>query len=144
MPRGNAKLHLVHDKGGQVFKIVDLILANGVRLLIDHAQSSQSEPVAGGQRNARIEAQAEFTGNKRIGKGAWIDRCILQYVWIGRQDRGRAQAGLTIDLLNRQTMVRFEPDSVSVDRSEEDTSELQSLRGNSNAVFCWKKKNYRQ
>src|SRR3546814_4084053 len=69
MPRGNAKLHLVHDKGGQVFKIVDLILANGVRLLIDHAQSSQSEPVAGGQRNARIEAPAEFTGNKRIGKG---------------------------------------------------------------------------
>src|SRR3546814_4175976 len=133
MPRGNAKLHLVHDKGGQVFKIVDLILANGVRLLIDHAQSSQSEPVAGGQRNARIEAQAEFTGNKRIGKGAWIDRCILQYVWIGRQDRGRAQAGLTIDLLNRPTMVRFE-------RSEEHTSELQSLMRISYAVCCLKKK----
>src|SRR3546814_13797371 len=93
MPRGNAKLHLVHDKGGQVFKIVDLILANGVRLLIDHAQSSQSEPVAGGQRNARIEAQAEFTGNKRLGKVAWNDRSILKHVLLGSRDRGRAQAG---------------------------------------------------
>src|SRR3546814_7542448 len=64
-------------------------------------------------------------------KGAWIDRCILQYVWIGRQDRGRAQAGLTIDLLNRQTMVRFEPDSVSVDDAND-------RNGNAEASCCYR------
>src|SRR3546814_14169255 len=66
-----------------------------------------------------------------MGKGAWIDRCILQYVWIGRQDRGRAQAGLTIDLLNRQTMVRFEPDSVSVDDAND-------RNGNAEASCCYR------
>src|SRR3546814_15417372 len=72
MPRGNAKLHLVHDKGGQVFKIVDLILANGVRLLIDHAQSSQSEPVAGGDRKSVVEGKSVSVrvdlGGRRIIK----------------------------------------------------------------------------
>src|SRR3546814_14801489 len=47
------------------------------------------------------------------------------------QDRGRAQAGLTIDLLNRQTMVRFEPDSVSVDDAND-------RNGNAEASCCYR------
>src|SRR3546814_16077400 len=63
MPRGNAKLHLVHGKGGQVFKIIDLTFANSAHFLVDHTQGPQSETLTGDQRDAGIDAQTELTGN---------------------------------------------------------------------------------
>src|SRR3546814_11442711 len=66
MPRGNAKLHLVHGKGGQVFKIIDLTFANSAHFLVDHTQGPQSETLTGDQRDAGIEAQTELTGNEGL------------------------------------------------------------------------------
>src|SRR3546814_10765030 len=66
MPRGNAKLHLVHGKGGQVFKIIDLTFANSAHFLVDHPQVPQSETLTADQRDAGIESQTELTGNEGL------------------------------------------------------------------------------
>src|SRR3546814_15316078 len=68
MPRGNAKLHLVHGKGGQVFKIIDLTFANSAHFLVDHTQRPQSETFTGNQRYAAIEAQTALTGNAGLAR----------------------------------------------------------------------------
>src|SRR3546814_16439818 len=79
MPRGNAKLHLVHGKGGQVFKIIDLTFANSAHFLVDHTQGPQSETLTGDQRDAGIEAQTELTGNEGLAstRGYIWDRAGL-------------------------------------------------------------------
>src|SRR3546814_10378103 len=68
------------------------------------------------------------------------------FAGVGVDDRGRARGGVTVDEVRRQVhqpclALRGIDEKLGL-RSEEHTSELQSLMRISHAVFCLKKKKY--
>src|SRR3546814_2554936 len=67
-----------------------------------------------------------------LAAAAQINVQTLRYQWFDHIFKGTSKPALLADRVNYQ---------VSGSRSEEHTSELQSLMRNSYAVFCLKKKN---
>src|SRR3546814_5099811 len=62
-------------------------------------------------------------------------RCVIRNWWDAPSARR-----LSRELFGSEEGSHATPSEVSVTRSEEHTSELQSLKRTSYAVFCWKKK----
>src|SRR3546814_4408773 len=93
----------------------------------------------------------------RTGAMAFIEsttscgiRSVIEVIFLSR-DRRRLRVSLSIQSLlfgsgttrrNQAQDLRFDHHVHDIQRSEEHTSELQSLMRNSYAVFCLKKKKY--
>lgn len=62
--------------------------------------------VTGGQRNTRIELQAELAGHQGVGQGLRVRSCILDYPGLILKNGGRAQTWLPVDVADFKPMVR--------------------------------------
>src|SRR3546814_1511603 len=94
-----------------------------------------ADRVDGAQSNRRTIAKLtdDYPGMTVDDGYAVQDECLRRW-----QARGRALIGYKAGLTSRAKMIQM---GVDVPRSEEHTSELQSLMRISYAVFCLKKKN---
>src|SRR3546814_7439140 len=79
-------------------------------------------------KNVRIVPEARATGENAPSHRVFVGRAEIGAAWSKTSNEGRAYLGLKLD-------------DPSFNKSEEHTSELQSLMRLSYAVFCLKKKN---
>src|SRR3546814_10010565 len=61
------------------------------------------------------------------------------FIYLGRRDRMIKRRGFRVELGEIAAALNNHPDVVEAARSEEHTSELQSLMRSSYAVLCWTK-----
>ena len=113
-----SELELIHHHRGEVLQVLDLLLLDRAGFLVYHAQSAQVVTVAGRQRNRRIKAQAEVSGDERVGQRTGVGSGILDQIRRIAQNGRRAQSGFAVYLLHGQAMVRLEPDAVFVNDAD--------------------------
>src|SRR3546814_2944459 len=88
------------------------------------------------QIRREILSQTIERGEVQMLAHAFVRRCIAEFRAAALQYIGKRRVGVLIDALRHARRIFAEPW-----RSEEHTSELQSLMRTSHAVFCLKKKN---
>src|SRR3546814_2418821 len=94
---------------------------------------------------ARVLTQAEEVAGKAGDQYVTVERLLLAIALASRTDAARAlkEAGVTPQALEH-AIQDLRKGRTADSRSEEHTSELQSLMRTSYAVFCLKKKNNTQ
>jgi hypothetical protein len=116
--RRQAQLELVDDDRRQVGERRQLLLGELPRLRVDHVQGAEVVAVARPQGDAGAEAEPQLAADEGIRQGARVDPGVGYDPGLVAEDRGGPEAGLAVDLLGVEPVVRLEPDPVEVDDAD--------------------------
>ncbi len=113
------QFQFVHDNGGEVAKLSDLLLGDRTRFPVDDAERPQAMAIPGPERNAGIEPEPKIAGNQRVRQGPRISLRIRKDPWIVVEDCRGAKPRPPGDFIHFESMMRLEPDPIRVNYADD-------------------------
>ncbi len=114
-----AQLELVHDDGGQRVEDRYLVFACDPGHKVDHAKCAQVEAIRGAQRDTEVKLDARLLSDQRISQRPRIGFGVVYDPRPLLKNAGGAKAGIAVDLLNVEPVVRLEPDAIVIDDTDD-------------------------